>query len=71
LVKTWSADPEPGPDVTAVRDRLDVRWRRDAGLWWGDIGHFGEDSEPYDDYRQWHEMLRRGPLTDASAEADR
>lgn len=60
---TWSTTPEPGPEVTHVRDRLGVRWRRDVGIrdtWWGDIGH------GYEDYRQWHELLQRGPLTDAS-----
>jgi hypothetical protein len=31
-------------------------------MWWGDIGH------GYEDHRQWHEVLRRRPLTDASAE---
>jgi hypothetical protein len=64
---TWQASPEPGPEVTAVRDRLGVRWRRRAGVWWGDIGHTGEDGEPYDDYRLWPEVLRRGPLTDTGA----
>jgi hypothetical protein len=31
---------------------------------WGDIGH------GYDDYRTWAEVLGRGPLTDATGEAD-
>jgi hypothetical protein len=61
---TWSAPEAPGPEVTAVRDRHGVRWHRDAGLWWGDIGH------GYDDYRSWSEIVHRGPLTDASGEAD-
>jgi hypothetical protein len=60
--QTWSAPAEPGPEVTTVRDRLGVRWRRDAGLWWGDIGH------GYEDYRTWNDILGRGPLTDASKE---
>jgi hypothetical protein len=59
---TWSMDPEPGPEVAAVRDRFGVRWRRDGGLWWGDIGH------DYEDYRTWGEILGRGPLTDATGE---
>jgi hypothetical protein len=45
-----------------VRDRLGVRWRREHGLWWDDIGH------GYEDYRKWPEILARGPLTDASGE---
>ncbi|HKT03402.1 MAG TPA: hypothetical protein VJT31_28065 [Rugosimonospora sp.] len=60
--QTWSMDGPPGPEVTAVRDRFGVRWRRDGDLWWGDIGH------GYEDYRQWHEVLSRGPLTDASGD---
>jgi len=61
-VTTWTAQPEPDPKVAAVRDRHGVRWRRDAGPWWGDIGH------DYEDYRTWTEILARGPLTDASAD---
>jgi len=57
-VTTWSAPAEPGPEVTAVRDRLNVHWRREAGWWWGDIGH------GYDDHRTWIELLKRGPLSD-------
>jgi hypothetical protein len=56
-VTTWTAPPEPGPDVTVVRDRRGVCWRRDAGLWWADIGH------GYEVYRTWPEILTRGPLT--------
>jgi hypothetical protein len=59
---SWSMDPEPGPEVTHVRDAHGVLWRHDDSGWWGDIGH------GYDDFRQWHEVLRRGPLTDASSE---
>ena len=60
---TWRMDPEPGPEVTAVRDAHGVTWRREDTLWWGNIGH------GYEDHRQWHELLARGPLTDASGEA--
>jgi hypothetical protein len=60
--QTWSAPAEPGPEVTAVRDRLGVRWHRQGALWWGDIGH------GYEDYRTWMQILGRGPLTDASRE---
>lgn len=64
--RTWTMDAPPGLEVTAVRDEHGVLWRRDPGipdLWWGDIGH------GYDDSRQWHELLRRGTLVDASGEA--
>ena len=67
-MKTGSANAEPGPEVTAFRDRLGVRWRRDAGLWWADIGHTGEDGEPYEDYRTWAEILGRVSLTGGSRE---
>jgi hypothetical protein len=56
----WPAVEEPGPEVTAVRDQLGVRWRRDAGLWWGNIGH------GYEDHRTWLDILGRGPLIDAT-----
>jgi hypothetical protein len=68
----WSMPDQPGPEVTAVRDRLGVRWRRDDDLWWGDIGHtvsVGDEDHGYEDYRTWSEVLARGPLTDASGEA--
>lgn len=67
-MSTWTAPTDPGPEVTAVRDRHGVRWQRDAGVWWGYIGHTGEDGKPYDDYRTWNEILGRGPLTDATNE---
>ena len=60
---TWVMPAEPGPEVTHVRDRLGVRWRRDGGFWWADIGH------GYYGHRTWPEVLSRGPLTDASNEA--
>jgi len=69
VTKTWSMDAEPGPDVTRVRDRFGILWRHDVlDLWLGHIGHTDENGQPYEDYRQWHELLRRGPLTDASNE---
>jgi hypothetical protein len=57
-------DPEPGPEVTHVRDARGVKWRRGDGGWWGDIGH------GYDDFHQWPEVVARGPVTDASDEPD-
>lgn len=57
----WAATAsEPGPDVTHVRDTHGVVWRSQDGVWWADIGH------GYEVYRQWHDLLRRGPLSDAS-----
>jgi hypothetical protein len=59
-VTTWTLPDPPPLDVTEVVDRLDKTWRRDEtdpDLWWGDVGH------GYDDPRQWHELLRRGPIT--------
>ena len=73
MVGTWQMDPEPGPEVEAVRDSRGVLWLRGSGwpeLWWGDIGHTDEDGLPCDDCRQWHELLRRGPLTDATEEVE-
>jgi hypothetical protein len=65
----FDAAAEPSPEVTHVRDRIGVVWRRDGDLWWGNIGHTGEDGSPYEDFRQWHDIARRGPLTDATGEA--
>jgi hypothetical protein len=61
-MQTWEMPAEPGAEVTAVRDRLDVRWRREDDLWWADIDH------GYEVHRNWPEVLSRGPLTDASNE---
>lgn len=55
-------ESEPGPDVTHVRDTCGVVWRRQDGVWWADIGH------GYEVYRQWHDLLRRGTLSDASGD---
>jgi hypothetical protein len=62
MATVWEMPAEPGPEVTAVRDRLGVRWRREDDLWWADIGH------GYEVHRTWPEVLTRGPLTDASNE---
>lgn len=63
MTATWSADPEPGPEVTRVRDARGVVWRQDAGVWWADIGH------GYEVYREWSHLLTRGPLADVTGEA--
>lgn len=56
----WEAPGPPGADVTHVRDRRGVVWRREAGVWWGDVGH------GYDTPRTWWELLARGPLTEVT-----
>jgi hypothetical protein len=60
---TWEAPAEPGPEVTHVRDRFGRLCRRDGDLWWVDPGRGWED------YYRWHELLWRGPLTDATGDA--
>lgn len=62
-IRTWTAgDPEPGPEVTAVRDQdLDV-WYRVPGGW----VCRRPDSSP----ASWHSVLGfAGPLVDATAES--
>lgn len=64
LVRTgWSGDPEPGDEVTHVRDRVGKVWRREAGVWWADLG------AGYETHRTWWELLVRNPLTDATGDA--
>lgn len=65
-------DPEPDESVTAVEDAHLVTWQRDGSVWWGDTGKtttFGDTDSPYLEHLQWHELLRRGPLTDATGRA--
>lgn len=59
---TWSLPPEPGPEVTALRDQDGDLWVRDPdGCWRQDSGSA---------HMAWHDVLNEwGPLTDASAEA--
>jgi len=62
-VTTWTMPNEPGFEVSHVRDRFKVVWRRaDDGFWWGDMGH------GYEKNKRWHELLPRGPLTDMTGE---
>lgn len=62
--RTWSLPPEPGPEVTAVRDSAGIVWKRhpDQPVW--------TQQDIYPAYAAlsalWHEVLRRGPLTDAT-----
>jgi hypothetical protein len=62
----WTMPNEPGPEVTAVRDCRNVRWGREGDLWSGEIGHTDEGGNSYAVYRAWHELLKRGPLTNAT-----
>lgn len=70
MTKTWRMDPQPGPEVTVVRDRYGVRWERDLrnAIWRGFIGHTDEDDNSCAVYREWPDLVARGPLTDASNE---
>lgn len=69
MTRCWSLldNADPGT-ATTVKDTHGVVWERDGDIWWGHIGHTGEDGEPYKDFRRWHELLRRGPLVDVSKE---
>lgn len=58
---TWSMPDEPGPEITAVRDRWDVLWHRSGDQWWS-------TAEGLSTLRRWADLLARGPLTDASDE---
>lgn len=65
MPRTWDRVEVPGPEVTALQDSRSVLWTRDApdtDIWWGDLGH------GYDVDRTFAQLLRRGPLTDASGE---
>lgn len=60
--QVWAAPVPPGPEVTHVRDRHGVVWRRDDDLFWADLGG------GYEQHRTWWELLARGPLTNATGE---
>lgn len=62
MTTTWTLPDEPGPEVTAVRDRHGVKWLRQDGQWWSETPGLGT-------LRAWHVVLARGPLTDATNEA--
>ena len=57
--RTWTWHPEPGPEITAVRDGYGDLWQRTDIGW---MGHGGASSTPWGHLAQWH------PLTDASDE---
>lgn len=58
--RTWSLPPEPGPEVTKVRDEAgNVYGRANDGCWSNFWRHF-----------RWEGLLNYGPLTDATHEPD-
>jgi hypothetical protein len=59
--RTWALPDEPGPEVTAVRTCFGTRYVR-AGDAWSAVKHHG--------VFRWDELIRYGPLTDATAEPD-
>ncbi len=61
--RTWSLPPEPGPEVTAVRDHDGDLWHRDPDGWWRLHRKTWSGTA-----RQWGELLEFGPLTDATNE---
>lgn len=74
---TWTLPPEPGPEVTRVRDRFKVRWHREGepphDVWRGLIvlpSVVDEEDELCEVYRTWADVLTRGPLTDTSNEEE-
>jgi hypothetical protein len=67
---TWDLPPEPGPEVTTVRDRDGDTWERDGkGIWRVTTplppGHVYYP--PITPWRTWRHLLQDyGPLTDAT-----
>ncbi|MGI5247746.1 hypothetical protein [Dactylosporangium sp. CA-139066] len=60
MIENWNpVEPTDGRPRT---DRHGVTWTPRDGVWWGFIGHTGEDGEPYEDFRQWRELSQRGPF---------
>lgn len=56
----WTAPPEPGPEVAAVRDKHGRRWGRHAGLW------CYTDDQLRHTHLYWHELFFSFPLTDVT-----
>lgn len=56
--RTWELPPEPGPEVTRLRDGDGDFWTRIGSAWEGG-GHSAV---------AWHELLVFGPLVDATEE---
>ncbi len=64
-VRVWVAPPEPGPEVTAVRDRRGRLWQRGNFADWAIVPRWFEG--PY--RMSWVALFFEcGPLTDASRE---
>lgn len=57
----WTTPAEP-TDGLPRTDKHGVVWTPRDGVWWGDLGHTGEDGSPYEDHRSWWELQKRGPL---------
>lgn len=58
--------PEPGPEVTAVRDKDDDRWKRVGDGWSLDVPP--RRNHKYVSW-SWHDlMVRFGPVVDVSDE---
>jgi hypothetical protein len=65
MAQVWEKVDVPGPEVLVLCDELGVVWTRDdptADIWWGNVGH------DFDVHRDFHALLKRGPLTDATGE---
>lgn len=61
--KTWTLPPEPGPEVTHVKDRYRDVWRRGNGVW------VYRNSVGNEAIWPWNVLFEKGyPLTDVSAE---
>lgn len=62
--RTWSLPAEPGPEVTAVRDRHGRIWTREPDGW------IYRDRPAFVYRLPWHGLFMQGhgPLTDATQE---
>lgn len=63
-VRSWDLPPEPGPEVTAVRDVDGDEWAREMDGWImptrDGIGYYAAP---------WRELLQHAPLVDVTPEA--
>lgn len=71
--KSWSLPPEPGPEVTAVRDGKGRVWKRKQSIWDPRLCDWVYTSPGggYTRLGSWGSLLAdAGTLTDASAELE-
>lgn len=62
--RVWSLPPEPGPEVTAVRNSVGEIWRRDREVW---ALAQSNGLPPLTHHRHWRALLvGYGPLSDAT-----